>query len=165
MAEAKNQHYVPQFLLRHFADPVSRVLHTFDKQSKRVFAANPRNVAAEGCFYEFDVECGSISLEPGLAELEARAAGILEGVIRAESLGRLSPDDRVLLAIFFAVQFTRTRQVRENMLAMSGQLSDWLRGMGVDPKSLWEPGSDLPRHRDTYPAYPEAWVQSALSIV
>src|SRR3989442_4864407 len=112
VAEAKNQHYVPQFLLRHFADPVSRVLHTFDKQSKKTFAANPRNVAAEGYFYEFDTEWGSMSLEPGLAELEARAAAILEGVIRTESLRLLSPDDRLLLAVFFAVQFTRTRQVR-----------------------------------------------------
>src|SRR5205823_2451008 len=115
VAEAKNQHYVPQFLLRHFADQESRVLYTFDKQSKRTFAANPRNLAAEGYFYEFETEWGSMSLEPGLADLETRAATILEGVIRAESIGHLSPDDRVLLAIFFAVQFTRTRQVRENM--------------------------------------------------
>jgi uncharacterized protein DUF4238 len=136
LADAKNQHYVPQFLLRSFADPESRVLHTFDKRSKRIFAANPRNVAAEGYFYEFDTDWGSLSLEPGLADLEARAAAILEGVIRAESLHLLSPDDRVLLAIFFAVQFTRTRQIRESMLSMSQQLSDWLRGMGIDPERV-----------------------------
>ena len=56
MAEAKNRHHVPQFFLRHFSDPDSRVLHTFDKQSKQMFATNPQNVAGEGYFYEVDTE-------------------------------------------------------------------------------------------------------------
>jgi hypothetical protein len=136
VTEAKNQHYVPQFMLRSFADPESRVLHTFDKKSRRVFAANPRNLAAENYFYEFEAGAGSITLEPGLADLESRTAAVLGRIIDTESLTGLSPEDRVLLSIFFAVQFTRTQQVRANMIEMNRQLGEWLKGMGFDPQQV-----------------------------
>lgn len=136
MSEAKNHHYVPQFLLRQFAEPASRTLYAFDKRTLKTFSANPRNVAAENYFYEIETGWGAVTLEPGLADLETRAAAILRPVIEAESIAALTPEDRVLLSVFFAVQFTRTRQVRESMLDMSRQIAEWLAGFGFDPDKV-----------------------------
>lgn len=136
MSDAKNHHYVPQFLLRQFAEPSSRALYTFDKRTLKVFATNPRNVAAENHFYEVETDWGKVTMEPGLADLETRAAATLRPVIEAESIAVLKPEDRVLLSVFFAVQFTRTRQQRESMLDMNQQIGEWLKDFGLDPDKV-----------------------------
>lgn len=137
MSEAKNQHYVPQFLLRHFANPATKALHTFDKQTRRSFVTNPRNVAGETYFYEVEVEAGvRVSMEEALAGLEATAAAVLGKVIAAESLSSIGIEERVEIARFFAVQVTRTRQLRAMVQDVGGQIEAWLHAMGMDPTKV-----------------------------
>jgi hypothetical protein len=49
---AKTQHYVPQFLLKNFAEPEKDQIHVFDKQEERTFRAHVRKVAAETGLYD-----------------------------------------------------------------------------------------------------------------
>ena len=53
---AKNQHYVPQFILRNFTVGDGKQIHVFDKQDEKSFRTNIRNIAAETGFYNFDIK-------------------------------------------------------------------------------------------------------------
>ena len=44
------QHYVPQLLLRQFAGADAK-LWAYDAENRRMFASNPKGLAAEGFFY------------------------------------------------------------------------------------------------------------------
>ena len=47
----RNQHYVPKFLLKNFADDGTKTLFVFDKQKGIHFPKAPKKVAAEDYFY------------------------------------------------------------------------------------------------------------------
>ena len=55
MTSAKKHHFVPQFLLKHFARAGTSQVHVFDKLTDKVFVANVADVAAEHRLYEFTV--------------------------------------------------------------------------------------------------------------
>ncbi len=128
-AVAKVQHYVPKFLLKNFRTGKKGHLRVFDKRTGATFIANARNVASESRFYDFKFEGETLTLEPGLSKLEGAAKPLFEKLLKRDSLGSLSDDDRGVLGAFFAVQFTRTRAFLEqwhsigNMLA--GKMREW----------------------------------------
>ena len=115
MNNARLQHYVPQFLLRRFTD-ADGALAVFDKLSDRSFTTGTRAVAAEAFFYDVESNEDVLTLEPGLAEFEAQAAGIIESIHQDASLQGLSHIDRAKLALFIAIQALRTRHQRTNIL-------------------------------------------------
>lgn len=129
---AKVQHYIPQFLLKNFGTGKKRHLHVFDKRTELTFVANARNVASESRFYDFEFEGVTLTLEPGLSKVESAAKPIFEQLLRRDSLGALTDDDRGVLSIFFAVQFTRTRAFREQWRTVGDLLGDKLRGCGTE---------------------------------
>lgn len=59
MSTTKNQHYVPQAYLKHFANDQEQVW-VFDKVRRKSYPANVRNTASETYFYDFDVEAQQI---------------------------------------------------------------------------------------------------------
>ena len=72
-------------------------------------------------------------MEPGLSKLEGAAGALVDRIITARSLGVLSEEDRVVLAIFVAVQMLRGPNQRETMLAMNQDLRRVLGGrFGVE---------------------------------
>ena len=123
MNNARLQHYVPQFLLRRFTD-ADGALAVFDKSSDRSFTTGTRAVAAEAFFYDVESNEDVLTLEPGLAEFEAQAAGIIESIHQDASLQGLSDIDRAKLALFIAIQALRTRHQRTNILHMHKLLID-----------------------------------------
>lgn len=101
-----NHHYVPQFLLRKFA-AVKRnqyYVHTFDKQTGKVFRPNVRNIASEIGFY--DVKLGSeiLTFETKFHGIEDGFKEILEHIVETRSVTSLREEQRQLVSCFAAAQ-------------------------------------------------------------
>ncbi|QUX92629.1 hypothetical protein CYL31_15025 [Marinomonas sp. A3A] len=93
-----------------------------------MFPSNTKNVASENGFYNFTLENGGkYTWEVALSELEGKASLIIEKIIDDKSLNGLSDEQRFSLALFLAVQFVRTKDVREYfkdmVLKISGEIS------------------------------------------
>ncbi|WP_404970961.1 DUF4238 domain-containing protein [Vibrio campbellii] len=111
---AKNQHYVPQFILKNFSNGNKDQVYVFDKAGDKTFRSNVRNVASENGFYNFQVDDEEHSLEPLLCDIEAKSALIINRIIESESLSHLTKEDKSILSHFMAIQFVRTKDYREH---------------------------------------------------
>ena len=129
----RNQHYVPQFLLRNFANDKEQ-MYVFDKSNDKSFLSSTRNVAAEAWFYDFQDASGEPhSLEYFMRDLESAASVIVNGILSKQSLGHLSDEDRLNLSIFTAVQQLRVKGVRDQVKTTNESLRQALRDRGGDP--------------------------------
>ncbi len=129
----RNQHYVPQFLLRNFTAGKRKQLHVFDKLRESRFTTSPRNVAAEAGFYDFEYDGRQHSLEPFMARMEAGVSRIVEGILHKESLSHLTKEDRIAVSLFAAVQQLRVRGARHRIKSMISGLRNCLADRGIDP--------------------------------
>jgi hypothetical protein len=132
----KRQHYVPRFLLKEFGSGKKHRLYAYDKQTDRVFQTNPEKVAAENGFYDFTFEGSAFTAEPAMGSLEAATAPVVKRINREESLASLTDEERRLLSVFVAVQYTRTRNFRDSLSDLSRQMAEWLRGVGAGVEGL-----------------------------
>src|SRR3990170_1041495 len=96
--ECKNQHYVPQFLLRHFAAGKKKHIYVYDKLHERSFKTAVRNAGAENAFYDCEHNGEKITIDPKLAVLETLAAPIIKRIIENESLGSLNDKDKSIIS-------------------------------------------------------------------
>jgi hypothetical protein len=132
----KIQHYVPQFLLSNFASEESQVV-CFDKQTRRVFQPNVKNVAAEKWFYDFVDGDPSHSLEAKISELETRNAAIInDKLLTSRTVRSLNDDDLIWVALFIAAQLIRTRSFRQLVRNMSDQVEQTMTRRGIDPTKI-----------------------------
>ncbi|MCJ8346184.1 DUF4238 domain-containing protein [bacterium] len=115
------QHYVPQFLLRHFSENNKRVW-VFDKREQRVFCSNVKNVGAENRFYDFQLNGEDLGMEDALARYESLSSSIIQKIISSESIADISNSDRQILSGFVAIQFLRTRRSRDSYLELASEL-------------------------------------------
>src|SRR4051812_28777700 len=128
----KNQHYVPQFLLRNFAGAKGQ-LAVFDKAKEKSFSTSPRGVAAEAWFYDFvDGKGEPQSFEHVLGSLEASVSAIIADVLKRQSLAHLTPDERIGLSFFAAVQQLRVKAMRERALSLNAGILRVLAERGID---------------------------------
>lgn len=128
----KNQHTVPQFLLRNFTAARSDRLFAFDKQSQRTFATTTRNVAAEARFYDFEyVE--DASLEPLMTRMESDVSPIIDAILRNDSICGLTNEERVKISLFSAVQQLRVKRARELVESLIAGVRNVLDARGIDP--------------------------------
>lgn len=128
----KNQHTVPQFLLRKFTAVGLDRLFAFDKQSQKTFATTPRNIAAEARFYDFE-NAEDTSLEPLMTRMESDVSPIIDAICRNESLSGLTEDDRIKISLFSAVQQLRVKRGRELIESLITGLRKVLLDRGIDP--------------------------------
>jgi hypothetical protein len=124
MANAKIQHYVPQFLLRNFGNGKKDQVWVYDKLSNRSFASNAKNVASENRFYDFEYKEQQLSIEPWLSKLENRAKLAIEGILKFDSSSTISDDHRLVMAEFLAVQLVRTKTFREEWIEFPKMLRE-----------------------------------------
>jgi hypothetical protein len=130
MTSAKLHHYVPQFHLRRFADPLGRVW-SWDKKSDRVFAVAPKGIAAESNFYflsEFlKHDHDPLTMEKQLADLEGQTALITNqwlGWIEQIELGdqiEIPEINREIVSLYIALQFLRTADTRDTLSALADE--------------------------------------------
>jgi hypothetical protein len=110
----ENQHWVPKFLIKNFADDDGRVF-CLDIHTDRVTKPAPRQAASEKGFNDFDVAGEVVSFEGRLEKIETRAAPILKRIIGERQLMVLAAEDRQRVAEFVAVQSFRTKAFYEGL--------------------------------------------------
>jgi hypothetical protein len=125
------QHYVPRFVLRRFTAASKDAVHVYGKHTSKSFIAGIGKVAAENGLYDFKFEGEDLTLEPGLAEIESRAAHHIQQILQDERLPLSNPLERGELARFFAVQFVRTPAHRATWRELDARMEAWLRQEGM----------------------------------
>lgn len=148
----KNQHYVPQFILRAFSESNSR-LHVFDKKARRSFTSSPKNVASENGFYDFRIGDERGTLEPLMCETEQRTAPVINRLVSRRSLSGMTHQDRSFLAKFVAIQSLRTLANREFLTQLDQQLERVLPTKGVQHdqiRALVDNGAESVKHQSMY---------------
>jgi len=128
--DCKNQHYVPQFLLRHFAAGKRKHIYIYDKLHERSFKTPVRNAGAEKAFYDCEHNGERISIEPKLEVLETLAAPIIKRIIENESLGSLNNKDKSIISLFCAIQMLRVKATRESMGELNNTLKEFIERAG-----------------------------------
>ena len=132
----KNQHYVPQFLLKNFCFNKDSQIYVFDKSKEVIFETNIKNIAAENGFYNFKAGSTTFSIEHDLSNLETATAEIILKIIKQESLSGMTSDEKAILSIFIAAQFSRTKQQRLMIKQMNDLLVEHIRKLGGDPNNV-----------------------------
>jgi len=129
----KNQHYVPQFLLRNFSTGNKKRVFTFDKSNGKQFLSSTRNLASETKFYDVELDGKQLSFDPFLTRMEASVSGIIKSVVKRESLVHLTEKDRVSLSLFSAVQQLRVKGTRQRMASINNGIRRVLAERGIEP--------------------------------
>ena len=100
----RKQHFVPQFLLRHFsADPKQKLISLFYlPESKIIKGVSIRDQAYKKNLYGSDQ-----NLEKCFRTIETRVSVIINRIIQAEVIS-LAPEEDVILRYFVSLQINRT---------------------------------------------------------
>lgn len=133
---AKNQHYVPQFILKRFCTGKKPQIWVFDKHNDRSFKTNIRNIASETSFYDIDIDNIPATFEYSLTEVETKVSPIIKQIVKIGEIGFLSLEDRIWLSYFLAVQLLRTKKHREGFREFDKLLNEWFAKNGYDIKQL-----------------------------
>ncbi|MDD5488627.1 MAG: DUF4238 domain-containing protein [Candidatus Omnitrophica bacterium] len=133
----KNQHYVPQSILKGFAHGKKKKVWAYDKHTDNIFETQIRNIAAETGFYDISgkelseklmkddkfekndlpqevidfLKTGNytITMEEKFNKLEDKAASIVEKMIKADAISGLTEEEKVIFGLFLAVQQLRVK--------------------------------------------------------
>ncbi|WP_298348201.1 DUF4238 domain-containing protein [uncultured Dokdonia sp.] len=144
----KNQHYVPQFLLRNFSSSGQKFIWAFDKNEKynvrnQIKERAIKKVASEEYFYDQFKNSRVGSYEYALQNAEDISAPIIKEIIKNRSIEDLTEDQRRTLSFFITLQNLRTKghlfQTEILMDNMSVQLKDKanISIPKIDHKKIW----------------------------
>jgi len=103
MAERKNQHFIPQFLLRNFSDNGKQIGVYNISKSRYIPRAGLRKQACRRNFYGKDKK-----LEKSLSIFESKVAPIIKDIINNYELPKKESEEYYLLLLFVANLLTRT---------------------------------------------------------
>jgi hypothetical protein len=149
----KLHHYVPQFYLRRFTDPLGQ-LWLWDRDKDRIFRTRPRGIAAENDFYTHQelaaLGYDPVAMEKQFAQLESEVSKITD-----QWLGWLRDMDpmekievpkinRELVSLYIALQFLRTADARDVLAAFAvqeviGRSVPEAEKRSLHLEMLWEP--------------------------
>jgi hypothetical protein len=110
----KNQHYVPQFLLKNFSSRDRKFIWAYDKNEKldlknQIKERPIKKVASEEFFYD-QIRNNKIgSYEYLLQKVEDSAAPIITNILKTKRIQDLSENDRKTLSFFIIIQHLRTK--------------------------------------------------------
>lgn len=127
----ENQHWVPKFLIKQFADTDGRVF-CMDIQSGKISKPPPRRAASGVGFNNFIIDGVSVSFEDRLEKIETAAAPILKRIIEAKSVANLGSEERGRVAEFIAAQSFRTDAFYKGL-----QVSSSRQEFGAIFRELW----------------------------
>ncbi|WP_100406657.1 DUF4238 domain-containing protein [Bacillus solitudinis] len=122
----KNQHYVPQFMLRKFAKGKKHRIFVYDKFELKKFSSSVRSIASEEHFYNFD-HIGDISLGQQFESQTNKryedkfASFINEFLPQLLHVNeyQINEDEKSIVAKFMAFQHIRTRKFREESIRVN----------------------------------------------
>lgn len=133
---SKVQHYVPKMLLRNFTKGKKPHIWAFDKQDRKTFSTNIKNIAAESYFYDISGSESTLSLEPALEKLETSSSQLIKKILRKGNIGWLTDEDKISLSLFISVQKLRTPHVRHITMQMASMLKEKIISMGGNPNNV-----------------------------
>ena len=144
----KNQHYVPQFLLKNFSSRGEKFIWAYDKNEKfsihnQIKERPIKKVASEEYFYDQLKKNKIGSYEYALQKAEDISAPIIEKVIKTKDIEGLTQEERRTLSFFITLQNLRTKgqllQTEVSMKTLSKQLEDKanIKIPKTDHKEIW----------------------------
>lgn len=121
------QHYVPQFLLRHFKSRPSIVksdakFYVYDKLNDKEFYAPISKTGGERYFYELKAENEEFSIEEKLGVFESATAPLINKIIENGSLKSLTRKEKSVLSKFIALQYLRGPAIRNRLSELADRL-------------------------------------------
>jgi len=129
----KNQHYVPQFLLKNFSSKEKKFIWAYDKNEKysvknQIKERPIKKVASEKFFYD-QIKANKVgSYEYELQKTEDKVAPIIKNILRTEKINDLSETDKKILSFFITLQILRTKgqllQIESFMQVFSEQVKE-----------------------------------------
>lgn len=148
MNHAKNQHYVPQFLLRNFCSTDENQIWCYDKTWNQTKERSISKVAYEEYFYDIVSGQREGSLEYFLGKAESDAAPIVQKIIEAKNLEAITLEEKVVLALFIGLQLNRTKASLKNTERINNDLmqgiKEFANSMNLElnieeqtPKQIW----------------------------
>lgn len=149
MGRKKRHHYVPQFYLEGFVDPRNQpYIWVYEKGNSEIRKAKAENIAFEKHYYSFTKPSGekdTETFENAFADLESRAAPILEKIKKEEAL---SDQEKGLFSYFIAYSMTRVPNYRKNVERIAGKLMkrDMLT-IASDPEGMRAKAEKLSKER------------------
>lgn len=124
---AKRHHYLPQFLLRGFAE--GGIITTVELPGTRVYNQPVRKAASENHLYSLPGHPNGVdSFEKALSQLEGEAASVLAEI--AAGSWPLAEESRSTLAYFIALQMARGPEQQRNMRNLRAQIARMEIGYG-----------------------------------
>lgn len=144
----KNQHYVPQFLLKNFSSRGNKFIWAYDKNEKyslknQIKERPIKKVASEEYFYDQFKNNEIGSYEYALQQAEDATAPIIEKIIETRNIIDLSVEERKTVSFFITLQNLRTKgmllQTETSMKTFSKQLKDKanIEVPKIDSKKIW----------------------------
>lgn len=103
----ENQHWVPKFLIKNFADTDGRVF-CLNIKTDEVTKPPPKYAASNAGFNDFEMNGETVSFEDRLEKIETAAAPILRQIVDRLSLAGLTDLQRSRVWEFIAAQSFRT---------------------------------------------------------
>lgn len=135
MSYTKNQHYVPQFILKNFCY-TDDYTFCFAKKENKIFTPNVRNIASESFYNDLENGVQDYSYEPLLTEIEDKAALGIKKLITERTIRSLNNTDFEDISLFIAIQVLRTKNIREEMWHMNNEIAKILRESGAEPDKV-----------------------------
>jgi hypothetical protein len=131
----KNQHYVPQFLLKNFSYGKSKdpKIFAFDKSNSKSFPTSVRKSASQNGFYNFDIDGEKHTLEHKLSKLETICGNTVKKICREGSLSEMTHDDHQVLCVFVANLLLRVKKQRAFVEQLNTGMTEWFETMGLKP--------------------------------
>lgn len=133
---AKNQHYVPRFLLKNFSYGSKQRIYAFDKLRGIKISTNVKNSACENGFYNLIIDGEKHTLEHKLSKLETIAGAIINKICKDESLENITEEEHMDLCLFLSNLLLRVKRQREWLSQLNSNLAGWLQKMGLDPNQV-----------------------------
>lgn len=164
----KNQHYVPQFLLRNFSSRTRKFIWAFDKKerynlSNRIRERPIKKVASEEFFYDVFKNDGFKTFEDELEKAENTSAPIINKIIKTRSIKDLTIEERRDLSFFVTIQNFRTKGQLLQTEAFMNKMSEQIRDKAnivvpeVDSSIIWF--SILEQSKNFYPIlFDKVWM-------
>lgn len=115
MKHVKNQHIVPQFLLKNFSNQNQTYIWSFDKHAIDERWNNEKNRAIKNAptqeyFYDNVAGKKTDSFEYKLRDIETNSEPEISQLVQSKNLDTLSNQNKELIAEFIAYQRLRTKQ-------------------------------------------------------
>jgi DNA-binding protein Fis len=127
----KNQHYVPQFLLKNFSSRERKFIWAYDKNEKysiknQIKERPIKKVASEEYFYDQNENNEIESYEYALQKVEEETAPIIQKILQTKNIIDLLEQERRTLSFFITLQDLRTKgqllRTETSMETLSKQL-------------------------------------------